>query len=196
MIDLNVLRIFFLTLIGLVLGSFAGCFAYRYSSGMSVRFPERSICPDCNATLRWHENIPLVSYLKQLGRCNHCFRPIKVDYFAIEAAMGVAAWVIALRYESLITWACAMAVQSLMITAVAVERRTGVIPLFGWLALPGLLLFMVAGLLPGQTDGSGLTWLGISVLLCIGLSRKPHWLVSIPRFVFPCVGSFGVVLGA
>lgn len=196
MIDLNVLRIFYFTLLGFVLGSFAGCFAYRYSTGRSVRFPARSICPECGATLRWFENIPLFSYLRQLGKCNHCFRPIRPDYFFIELTMGLTAWFLALKHESVITWVCAMSIQSLMITAVAVERRTGIVPMFGWLALPGLLGFMLVGLLPVQSDGTAMWWLGVSVLLCIGLSRKPHWLVSIPRFVFPCVGSFGVVVGA
>lgn len=46
---------------------------------------EPSHCPHCKARLRWYENIPLVSWLAQGGKCRHCGERISVQYPLVEA---------------------------------------------------------------------------------------------------------------
>ena len=46
---------------------------------------EPSHCPHCKHKLRWYENIPLVSWLVQGGKCRHCAAPISIQYPAVEA---------------------------------------------------------------------------------------------------------------
>ena len=46
---------------------------------------ERSHCPHCGHQLSWYENIPLVSWLMQGGKCRHCAAPISIQYPAVEA---------------------------------------------------------------------------------------------------------------
>ena len=38
--------------------------------------PVRSLCLHCAATLPWHDNIPIASYLWLRGRCRFCATPI------------------------------------------------------------------------------------------------------------------------
>lgn len=49
----------------------------------------RSRCPRCGHGIGALENIPLLSYLLQNGRCAHCGTPISVQYPLVEAATGL-----------------------------------------------------------------------------------------------------------
>jgi leader peptidase (prepilin peptidase) / N-methyltransferase len=49
----------------------------------------RSRCPHCGHVLRWHENIPLVGWLKLGGRCSACQAPIGLRYPLVEAGCGL-----------------------------------------------------------------------------------------------------------
>lgn len=52
-----------------------------------------SACPHCGHELRWHENIPVVSYLGLKGRCSACHTGISWRYPLIELATGgLFAW--------------------------------------------------------------------------------------------------------
>lgn len=48
-----------------------------------------SHCPHCRTSLRWHDNLPLLGYLKRQGRCAHCQMPISIQYPLVELAGGV-----------------------------------------------------------------------------------------------------------
>lgn len=48
----------------------------------------RSRCSECGHTLRWYENIPLVSYAALRGRCSACSTPIGLRYPLVEALTG------------------------------------------------------------------------------------------------------------
>ncbi len=51
----------------------------------------RSACPHCGHVLRAWENIPLVSYLAQRGKCSSCGARVSPRYPAIELASGALA---------------------------------------------------------------------------------------------------------
>lgn len=48
-----------------------------------------SRCPACGHAVRWHENIPVLGWLRLLGRCSACGTPIPVRYPALELLTGV-----------------------------------------------------------------------------------------------------------
>jgi leader peptidase (prepilin peptidase)/N-methyltransferase len=50
----------------------------------------RSRCPHCGHQLRWHENLPLVGWLRLGGKCAACKAPISKRYPLIELITGVA----------------------------------------------------------------------------------------------------------
>ena len=94
-----------IALVGLFIGSFLNVVIYRYPlEDVTVNKPRRSRCPKCEATLAWYENLPLVSWLVQRGRCRHCGWAIPWRYPLVEAltsglwllvawkAGGVEAW--------------------------------------------------------------------------------------------------------
>lgn len=66
------------------------CSTYLYPDDEPPKFEKytlshpRSHCPNCNATIRWYSNIPLVSWLLQKGKCRDCNQPISARYPLIE----------------------------------------------------------------------------------------------------------------
>ena len=62
---------------------------------MSLSRP-RSRCPQCCHPLAWHENIPLLGWLRLGGKCSACVSPISMRYPIVEALTGAlfaaAAW--------------------------------------------------------------------------------------------------------
>jgi leader peptidase (prepilin peptidase) / N-methyltransferase len=62
---------------------------------MSLARP-RSRCPNCGHALAWHENIPLLGWLRLGGKCSACGQRISVRYPIVEALTGAlfaaAAW--------------------------------------------------------------------------------------------------------
>ncbi|KGG12514.1 MULTISPECIES: prepilin peptidase [Prochlorococcus] len=70
-------------LIGLCFGSFINVLIWRLPRGESPILP-RSYCPRCRSRLFWFENIPIVSWLMQKGRCNSCNGVISPRYPIVE----------------------------------------------------------------------------------------------------------------
>ena len=71
---------------GLVIGSFLNVVAYRVPAGISLMRESR--CPQCGASIRAHQNIPVVSWLVQRGRCANCRGGISARYPLIELLTG------------------------------------------------------------------------------------------------------------
>jgi leader peptidase (prepilin peptidase)/N-methyltransferase len=77
-------------LFGLVVGSFLNVCIHRIpAQGMSIVRP-RSHCFSCGTTIRWYDNIPLLSFLFLGARCRRCESPISFRYPFIELLTGAA----------------------------------------------------------------------------------------------------------
>ena len=48
-----------------------------------------SRCPACGHAIRWHENIPVLGWLKLGGKCSACKAPIAARYPLVELATGL-----------------------------------------------------------------------------------------------------------
>lgn len=70
-------------LVGLVIGSFLNVCIFRLPHGKSVVFPP-SACGSCGRSLRWFENIPILSWAMLGGKCARCRSPISVQYPLVE----------------------------------------------------------------------------------------------------------------
>jgi leader peptidase (prepilin peptidase)/N-methyltransferase len=92
---IRILGTIFAGLLGLAFGSFLNVCLSRWPQGESVVQP-RSHCRNCDHTLTWWENVPLVSWLALRGRCRSCHTAISWRYPLVELAVGVlwtyAAW--------------------------------------------------------------------------------------------------------
>jgi leader peptidase (prepilin peptidase)/N-methyltransferase len=75
-------------LLGLLFGSFLNVCISRLPEHKSISKP-RSHCPNCLETIRWYDNIPLLSWVVLRARCRQCKVPISWRYPAVELIVGV-----------------------------------------------------------------------------------------------------------
>ena len=75
---------------GTVVGSFLNVVIYRLPRQQSLVRP-RSACPSCGATIRWFDNVPILSWFALRGRCRRCSGRISIRYPLVEAAAGAFA---------------------------------------------------------------------------------------------------------
>jgi len=84
---------FSLFFMGLIIGSFLNVVILRFEESRGFfHWPAltgRSRCPHCRKILRWHELIPLVSFLSQKGRCRRCRKRLTVQYPLVEFLSGL-----------------------------------------------------------------------------------------------------------
>lgn len=106
----------------------------------------RSACPQCHAGINALQNIPLVSYILQRGRCRNCGAAIGLRYPVVEAITGIISALVGWHFG--FSWAAAAALIFCwaMIAASAIDLDTQLLP--DDITLPLLwtgLLFNVSG---------------------------------------------------
>ena len=77
-----------------LIGSFLNVVVYRLPLGESV-VHGGSRCPRCARPITWHDNLPVVGWLRLNGRCRSCALPIAARYPVIEsicAGLGTAVY--------------------------------------------------------------------------------------------------------
>lgn len=75
-------------LFGLVVGSFLNVVIYRLPLGQSLATPP-SRCRKCGYSLRWFDNIPILSWVFLRGRCRKCGVRVSWQYPLVELITGV-----------------------------------------------------------------------------------------------------------
>jgi len=85
-------------IVGLAVGSFLNVCIYRIPKGESVVFPS-SKCPECGQKIKWHDNIPLLSYLLLRGKCRNCKAPISPIYPIVELLTGVLTALVVCKFS-------------------------------------------------------------------------------------------------
>ncbi len=74
--------------VGGCVGSFVNVVALRMPAGISI-WRSNSRCPVCLHPIRWHDNVPLISWLVLRGRCRDCHTWIPLRYPLVELWMGL-----------------------------------------------------------------------------------------------------------
>lgn len=74
---------YLILIFGLLIGSFLNVVILRLKTRESILFT-RSHCPHCGKVLKWHQLIPLVSFLIQKGKCTYCKKKISWQYPLVE----------------------------------------------------------------------------------------------------------------
>jgi prepilin signal peptidase PulO-like enzyme (type II secretory pathway) len=93
---ITILIVFYVTVLGLLLGSFANVISLRLHEKKPGIIVGKSACPKCNAPIRWYDNIPLLSWCVLLGKCRNCKTPISWQYPAVELFFGLLFFVTAI----------------------------------------------------------------------------------------------------
>ena len=82
--------LYFITFIfGSIWGSFSNVCIHRIPDNISV-VTGRSHCPTCKAQIKWHDNIPLFSYLFLKAKCRGCSAKINIKYFLVELISAIS----------------------------------------------------------------------------------------------------------
>ena len=112
----------------------------------------RSRCPQCGHVLRWHENLPLIGWLRLKGRCASCRQPISKRYPLVElltaALFAACGWKFGAQPTTLL-WCAAIA---LMVAMALIDLDTTYLPDDLTLPLIGLGLI-----------GAGMGWSGTTL---------------------------------
>jgi leader peptidase (prepilin peptidase)/N-methyltransferase len=151
--------------LGLVFGSFLNVLIHRLPRSESP-WRGRSRCPHCGRTVRWFENVPIVSFLTLGGRCAGCRAPISWRYPVVEAATGLLA-VLCVRTFDPVGAAFAYFLFLAALLAIAcIDWQHMIIPDELSLGVLGLGIVLSATVLPlgvwgaalGAVAGAGFVW--------------------------------------
>jgi len=108
---------------------------------MSLSKP-RSRCPQCGHTLAWHENIPLLGWLRLGGKCAGCGTRISARYPIVEALTGALFAAAAVQAGPTAAAAVYCAALALLVAAAFIDLDTTLLP--DDLTLPLIGLGLVA----------------------------------------------------
>ncbi|MBO7674978.1 MAG: prepilin peptidase [Atopobiaceae bacterium] len=89
--------LFVIALLGLCMGSFLNCLAWRMTHDESV-LKGRSHCTTCGHVLAARDLVPVLSWVMAKGRCRYCGERVSGRYPATELLCAVAYATIFLRY--------------------------------------------------------------------------------------------------
>ena len=88
----------------------------------------RSICPRCETPIAWHDNLPVIGWLKRRGHCAYCEARISPQYPLVELAGGALALaVLALHgpsWQGLFIFSACLALLALAV----IDLRTQLLP--------------------------------------------------------------------
>lgn len=144
---------------GLVVGSFLNVVIHRLPRDESIVRPG-SRCPSCGRAIRWHENIPLASFLILRGRCAGCGARISWRYPAVEALTAAGYAGFALLDGPGLPLLRDLVFYSLLVPIVFIDIDHRIIP--DELSLGGAAAGLLLSLLPGGD------WKGSAVGALVG----------------------------
>jgi len=127
---------------GICIGSFMNVCIYRLPASKSIINPARSICPTCGNTIRFYDNIPVLSYLWLKGKCRHCNSPIAVRYLLVELTGGFFALCIYFKFGITIEAFLYYALISSLLVITFIDIDHQIIP--DVITLPGIPIFFFA----------------------------------------------------
>jgi leader peptidase (prepilin peptidase)/N-methyltransferase len=135
-----------LTVLGLIVGSFLNVVIARVPHGLSVVSP-RSRCPLCGHSLSWFENIPVFSWLFLRARCRSCKAPISIRYPAIELLTGALYLACLARFDWTLELGAALVLVTLLVPLTFIDLEHWILPFE--LTIPGIVSGLIFGLLHG-----------------------------------------------
>lgn len=135
-------------LLGLAAGSFLNVCITRMPAGDSVVRP-RSRCPACGATIRWRDNLPVLSWILLRARCRDCGVRIPWRYPAIELAAALAWGGMAWLYGTSVAALTGAVLVTLLLAIAVIDARHYVIP--DALSLGGCAAGLALSTIPGST---------------------------------------------
>ncbi len=134
----------------------------------------RSRCPSCGHPIAWHQNVPVLSYLRLRGKCSACKTPISTRYPIIEiltaVLFGALAWKFGAQPVTLL-W-CGFA--AVLVALAGIDWDTTLLP--DNLTLPLLWAGLVAAALGWTIPLSSSVWGAVAGYLSLW---SVYWLFKL-----------------
>ncbi len=118
--------------LGACIASFLNVCIWRLPRNESVVSPP-SHCPNCNASIKWYQNIPIISWLCLRGKCANCKKPISVRYTIVELLGGI------LFLGAYLQWALPFFFREAPLLGMMPIMDFWMVPVY-WLVFSGLIL--------------------------------------------------------
>jgi len=133
-----------------------------------------SRCPSCGHTIRWHENIPLVSWLVLRGKCSACSARISVRYPLIELLTALLFAACGWRFGAQPTTLLWCGFVAVLVAASAIDWDTTLLP--DDLTLPLLWAGLIAAALGWTLPLSQAVWGAVAGYLSLW---SVYWLFKL-----------------
>jgi leader peptidase (prepilin peptidase)/N-methyltransferase len=147
-------------LIGAAIGSFLNVCILRLPAGESLVLPA-SHCPKCNYSLKFYDNIPIVSYLVLRGKCRNCRAAISLQYPLVELMTAIMALLLFWKFGLSLKLLFAFIFTCSLIVITFIDLEHQIIP--DVITLPGIpICFLMAVI------AMGIPWLEAALGLLIG----------------------------
>src|SRR5262245_46049157 len=134
----------FTFLFGAAIGSFLNVCIYRLPVHESIVFPA-SHCRSCSTLLPWYDNLPLLSYLFQRGRCRSCGAHFSPRYFFVELLTALLAIALMCRFGLSFTTLVYFVLTAALVTITFIDLDYQIIP--DVISLPGVVLGLLFSLI-------------------------------------------------
>ncbi|NTU89205.1 MAG: prepilin peptidase, partial [Actinobacteria bacterium] len=161
--------LFVTVILGLCMGSFLNCAAWRIAHGESIA-KGRSHCTSCNHVLGAKDLVPVFSWALQRGKCRYCREKISVRYLLVELLTAAIFISVVLKYGLSLTTVEMLMFVSVLICLSLTDLDDYLIP--NRLVLAGIAINLVFSVV--FTFVGGFTWwslfAGLGQALIGGLS--------------------------
>ena len=132
--------ILIMAVFGSIVGSFLNVCIYRIPEGQSIAFPG-SHCPQCEQSIKFYDNIPIVSYLILRGRCRTCKTEISPQYPIVEFITASLSVLLFWRYGLSLQYLAAFSFTCALIIITFIDLKHQIIP--DIITLPGIPVFFL-----------------------------------------------------
>ena len=152
----NIIFLISFFIFGAVVGSFLNVVVLRLNTGQSV-VSARSKCFNCAKKLKWHELLPIASFVLLKGKCSACQAKISWQYPLVETMTGIIfvllfqqSQISNLKTQNFLDFGFWILIFSFLIIIAVYDYRHQIIPnLFVWifngLAFAGLFFALGGG---------------------------------------------------
>jgi leader peptidase (prepilin peptidase)/N-methyltransferase len=204
----------FISILGLLIGSFLNVCIYRIPRGESIAFPP-SHCTNCKNEIKWYDLIPVISYIFLKGKCRYCGEKISIRYPLIELITGALFFALYINFGLSFYFIKSVVLTCLLIVIGMIDydttdiyfstTLTGIIMgclflLYNWYLGAGVLTYIYGALLGGGVIAliilltHGMGWGDAELCLLCGLYLGLKLTAVMLFFAFVFGGIIGILL--
>ena len=87
-----------------------------------------STCPKCKTSIRWYQNIPVISWLALKGKCGTCQNPISIRYPFIELLTAICSLIVVAVFGPTLQMVFGVFLTWMLITLTFIDFDTQLLP--------------------------------------------------------------------